>query len=92
LTIAEAEPTYYVGSKEYTSGNVYFYRAYDCMGERPVVMILVILHMFGLEHAKNTTSWDVMREYYYGEEWGTTDQCKQDITERDINYLKEIYG
>lgn len=90
ISIAEARP-YLYSDGTYAPGEVYFYSAYDCMGERSIVMIHETLHMLGLDHNSKTRDWDVMREFYYSQTQ-LVDSCDRDIIPEDINFLKETYN
>lgn len=86
LTYAEALPYVYKTANVYDKGEIYIYSSYECLGKRPTLIIHEVLHLFGLEHNVNPSySWDIMHPY-------ERVNCDADILDKDIEYLKEIYG
>lgn len=83
--LAEAETTF--EGNIYTYGQVYFYRTYNCYGEKPTLFIHETLHLFGLPD-RNKSDWlDVM---FQSEDDGHN--CKRiKILDEDKLYLENIY-
>ncbi len=85
VTEAEAAIYEYPGTNIFAPSEIYIYATYDCLGERPTLIIHEILHLFNLEHNVNPSySDDIMHPYL-------SDNCNRDILEKDVDYLKNVY-
>jgi len=86
ITEAEAIPYEYPGTNIFAPSEIYIYATHECLGERPILIIHEILHLFNLEHNINPShTGDIMHPYL-------SDNCDADILEKDIDYLKSIYS
>ena len=85
ITQAESEIYTYEGTNFYAPSKIYIYSTYDCLGERPTLIIHETLHLFGLEHKSPYKIKDIMQPF-------VSDNCNLKIIDSDINYLKDIYA
>jgi len=86
LAVGEAIPYFYNNTKIYAPSKINIYKPSHCIDRRPTIEIHEILHLFGLKHveAKDSTWDDIMNPY--------ATRCTADISEKDMNYLLEIYN
>ena len=86
-TIAEAE--IHTNGNNYVSSVIYIYQSNPCIRKKPVITVHEILHLFGLNHPTETPIWkyDIMKDYI-----SEDDSCDHEITKKDLDYLKNIYG
>lgn len=70
----------------FAPGKIYIYSTYPCIGQRPTMVLHELGHMFDLRHnVRPSYSNDIMHPY-------VNDNCDADFLDKDVEYLKEIYG
>lgn len=85
--IIDAEAVSYYGEGNiFAPGEIYIYSTYECLGDRPTLIIHEILHLLGLEHNTRPSYPNDIMNPYIGE------NCEADILDKDMNYLMGIYG
>ncbi len=84
---AHAIPQIYPETNIYSEGVINVYEKDSCpLGQRQVVIIHEVLHLFGLKHNKEGTAGDIMGSTF------SKGNCNKEVSDKDRDYLIGIYS